>query len=377
MAGRPRVVVAFEHPTLNGGERSLLACEPALSRRFDLIAVGPSTAGGDLSPLHHAWAAAGHGLVPGTVRGLAAAYRTGGPDPLRTLRPDLIHANGLAAARLLGRDRAALPCPVTGHLRDIVNLSKRATADLSRCDRLVAVSRAARDHHVARGVPADRVAVVHNGVDPAAFAAGLDRADCRRSVRAEFGLPADAPVVLAVGQIILRKGWDVLATAAAGLPGGAHVLCVGARHGRKAETVGHERAVFETFDRTAPGRAHRLGTRADVARLMLAADVLAHPARQEPFGRVLLEAAAVELPVVACPVGGTPEMLGDAYAPVPPGDADALAAALTRLLAGPAERARLAAAARARVARFTVEAAADGLAAVWDDVLAGGASGGQ
>ena len=367
-AARPRVLIPHEFPTVNGGERSLLACVPHLERRFDLVAFGPGSIRGDPSPLHEAWTAAGHGLVGGTVRGLIAAHRDRAPDPVRALAPDLVHANGLAVARQLGRHRGVLPGKLTGHLRDIVNLSAAATADLARCGHLVAVSQAVKDHHVARGLPAEKVTVVHNGIDPVVFLAGLDEEECRRSVRAELNIPGDAPVVLAVGQIILRKAWDVLAEAAAGVPD-AYFLCVGERHSRKAETVAYEAAAFARLDTNAPGRVRRLGRRGDVARLMRAADVLAHPARQEPFGRVLLEAAAAGLPIVACEVGGTREMLGDAFVPVPTGDAAALAAAITGVLDDPTRRTALRDDGRKRAGLFPVEKSAAGLAAVWAGVL--------
>ena len=256
---------------------------------------------------------------------------------IAAVRPGLIHGNSLAVGRVLGRRAGELPCPVTAHLRDILNLSAAATRDLGRCAGLVAVSAAARDHHVARGLPADRVRVVQNGIDPAAFLAGVDRDAARRSVRAELGVPAGAPLVLTVGQIGLRKGWDVLADAAASIRSDPppHFLAVGARWSRKPESVRFEAEVFARLAAHAPGRLHRLGTRTDVPRLMRAADLLVHPARQEPFGRVLLEAAAAGLPVAATDVGGAREMLGDAFAPVPPGDPAALTAAVNALLADP------------------------------------------
>ena len=360
---KPPVLVAFEYPSAHGGERSLLATLPVLRESFELSALAPPT--GELPDLLRA---AGVPLLAGNVREPADVLAA-----VRDAAPALLHANSLSAGRAVGRVAGRLPCPATAHLRDILNLSAAAMRDLSRCRRTVAVSAAVRDHHVARGLPADRCAVVRNGIDPAAFLPDQDRAACRRSVREELELPQETPLVLCVGQIGLRKGWDVLAEAAGLLTADPPpaFLCVGERWSRKDESVRFEADAFALLNANAPGRVRRLGTRPDVARLMLASDVLAHPARQEPFGRVLLEAATAGLPIAASPVGGTPEMLGEAYAPLPPGDAAALAAALSRLLADPAERSRLADAARSRVARFTPEAAAAGLAAVWREVLAG------
>ena len=354
---QPLVAVAFEYPSLHGGERSFLACAAALRERFELVALAPP-----VGPLADALTAAGLPHVGCDVKDRGELLTA-----LAELRPALLHGNSLSVGRTLGRLYNDLPCPATAHLRDILNLSKAATRDLGRCAGLVAVSAATRDHHVARGLPAGRTTVVYNGIDAAAFAPPRREA-ARRAVRAELKLPADAPVALTIGQIGLRKGWDVLAEAARLIKTDPppRFLAVGERWSRKAESVQFEADVFETWECAAPGRVRRLGTRPDVPRLMAAADILIHPARQEPFGRVLLEAAAAGLPIVATAVGGTRELLGDAFAAVPPDDPAALAAAAENLLSNPDERARLADAAGRFVSQFTVERAADGLAAIWD-----------
>ena len=359
---QPLVAVAFEYPSLHGGERSFLACASILRERFELVALAPPA-----GPLADALAAAGLPHVGCDVKDRDELY-----SALADLRPALLHGNSLSVGRTLGRMYDDLPCPATAHLRDILNLSKAATRDLGRCAGLVAVSAATRDHHVARGLPAGRTAVVYNGIDHAAFAPLRRRREAaRRAVRGEFNLPEGAPVALTIGQIGLRKGWDVLAGAAGlmKIDPPPHFLAVGERWSRKAESVRFEADVFETWERAAPGRVRRLGTRSDVPRLTAAADVLIHPARQEPFGRVLLEAAAAGLPIVATAVGGTRELLGEAFATVPRDDPAALAAAAEGLLLNPEKRARLAGAARRFVSQFTVERAAEGLGAVWEAAL--------
>ncbi|QDT15097.1 Spore coat protein SA [Alienimonas californiensis] len=359
--------MAFEYPSLHGGERSFLAVCGRLRERFELVALAPPD-----GPLAGALAAAGLPHIGCDVKDPPALHAA-----LAEVRPALLHGNSLSVGRVLGRMKddpeAPPPCPVTAHLRDILNLSNRATRDLGRCDALVAVSAATRDHHVARGLPAERVAVVHNGIDSGAFLAGVNREGARSSVRDELNVPADGPLILSVGQIGLRKGWDVLAEAAGLVRSepAPHFLAVGERWSRKDESVRFEADVFAAWNENAPGRVHRLGARTDVSRLLAAADLLAHPARQEPFGRVLLEAAAAGTPIVATAVGGTPEMLGDACAAVPPDDPAALAAALDRLLNDAAERSRLADAARRRADGFTVERSAAGLASVWEGVIEG------
>ena len=352
---QPRIAVAFEYPSLNGGERSFLAVADRLRERFDLVALAPPA-----GPLADELRRRGVPLFAMDGRGKREFL-----DAYRTARPDLIHGNSLAVGRILGRLADDLPCPTTAHLRDILNLSAAATRDLNRNRGLVAVSAATREHHVARGLDPSITRVVHNGID----AATPTPSRTRDAVRAECGVRDGVPVLLTVGQIGLRKGWDTLAGAAAKVPH-AHFLLAGTRFSRKAESARYEAAARRTFAANADGRHTWLGVREDVPDLMAAADLLIHPARQEPFGRVLLEAAAAALVVVATDVGGTREMLGEGFAAVPPDDPPALAAAVTGLLADAPARTALAAAARERVTvRFTLERAADGLARTWEDAL--------
>src|SRR3989442_221995 len=82
------------------------------------------------------------------------------------------------------------------------------------------------------------------------------------------------------------------------------------------------------------------GHRSDMPDLMAACDVFALPSFEEPFGLVFAEAMAMKRPVVALTNGGTPEVVehGKCGLLSPPGDVDALAANLLRLLGDPALR---------------------------------------
>ena len=367
----PRIAVLFEYPSLLGGERSLLAAAERLKDRFEFVALAPSA-----GPLAEALHDAGIAIAPSPLfdetgnrlpRPLAVSQTI---DAVREIHPDLLHANSLAMGRLTGAAASRLGVPCTAHLRDIIGLSAAAVSDLNGNVRLIAVSEATRAFHVGQGLDPAKVVVVRNGVD-------LDRFRPRprlERIRNELGIPPDALVVLTVGQIGLRKGWDVLAEAAAMIAErfpSLHVVLAGERYSDKPETVAYEQSVRDRFAAAMPGRAHFVGYRPDMPDLMAAADLLVHPARQEPFGRVLLEAAASGLPVVATAVGGTAEMLEDGVSArlVPPGDADALAAAMSKSFSDMDLRRRFAAAARRKVeAEFSVEASAGRLAAVLESL---------
>jgi UDP-glucose:(heptosyl)LPS alpha-1,3-glucosyltransferase len=130
---------------------------------------------------------------------------------------------------------------------------------------------------------------------------GKDQHACRAVLRAQFGLPPDAKVVLTVGSAYLRKGVDRVLAGLASLPKNIKrntwLLAVG------------EYESNSTFQQDAKKMGiseHCIlaGGRADVAELMLGADLLAHPARSELAGLVIIEAMTAGLPVLLTDVCG-------------------------------------------------------------------------
>jgi 2-deoxystreptamine N-acetyl-D-glucosaminyltransferase/2-deoxystreptamine glucosyltransferase len=115
-------------------------------------------------------------------------------------------------------------------------------------------------------------------------------------------------------------------------------------------------------------RVHIAGAVADIPALMAAADVFALASDWEGSPLAVMEAMAAGLPVAATAVGGVPELVehGVTGLLVPPGDAAKLAGALGALTRDAALRSRLAGAARARAARFGVDAMADAYGALFE-----------
>jgi glycosyltransferase involved in cell wall biosynthesis len=153
----------------------------------------------------------------------------------------------------------------------------------------------------------------------------------------------------------------------------AHFLLLGERYSAKTETALYDEAIsFEFAMAGLKDRFHRLGYRSDIERLLGEIDLVVHCARQEPFGRVLLEAATSQCPIVATSVGGTGEMLVDSKSAilVPPDEPEILADAMVRLYGNPELSSCLAAAARDSVtARFSIEHSVRGLAGVWQTAM--------
>jgi glycosyltransferase involved in cell wall biosynthesis len=181
------------------------------------------------------------------------------------------------------------------------------------------------------------------------------------SFRARHGLPAEGPVVLAIGSITERRGHDVLVEAMSIVRRDHPAMCVIAG-------VPFPRPQDLEFDR----RLRELAGQADGAVLLIgyeprvgdayaAADVVVNPRRDpEAFGRVPCEALAAGRPVVAARTGAVPEVLRDGVTAllVPPGDAAGLASAVNSLLADPELGRRLAQHGREDVLRRFSAAAA-------------------
>ncbi len=177
----------------------------------------------------------------------------------------------------------------------MLEASRRAAA-------LIAVSKALAGRMAELGMPADRIRVLRNGVDPHVFSP-MPRIDARR----RLGLDESGPWVLGVGNIVHEKGFDLLVRAVA-LLGGAKLLIVGEGPGRAS--------LRNLALRIAPGRVEFRDSmpQAELRCVYSACDVIGLPSLREGWPNVLLEAMACGTPVVASPVGGVAEMI-DAGAP--------------------------------------------------------------
>jgi glycosyltransferase involved in cell wall biosynthesis len=363
-----RIGVLLEYPTVLGGERSWLTVARGLRTRgaatFELL-VPPNS---EVSAVCQSEGWTVHHWNPRETTDAQLLER------LQGWNVSLIHANSLAMSRRLGRLAPSLNAACTGHVRDLCRLNATAVQQLHQLQSVIAVSHATRDNLLAQGLRANHCQTIYNGIDVAERATD----EQRQAVRLELGDPAETRVVIAVGQISLRKAPDVLA-AAAGLivqqwPGslpGVRFVHLGERWSTKAETVELEQQMTQQLrENGAASRFRRLGWRSDARRWIAAADVLVHPARQEPLGRVLLEALAEQTPVVATAVGGTREIIDDDVHGrlVPPDSPTAIAEAVLQILREPDRAARYRRLGLQRVhQRFSAESAAVGHLQFWTE----------
>ncbi len=315
------------------------------------------------------------GQVGGQARVIALPMR-GDADALlaarlarliRAERPDLIHLHSRRGADLWGGVAARLtgtPCVLS---RRVDNPEPRwlARTKYRLFDRVIAISEGIRDVLVAEGVDPGRVVCARSAVDAAPYLAPVAPSALRR----EFGLPADARVIGMVAQMIPRKGHRYLIQAVEALrPDHPELRVLLFGQGPLRDRLEAEVAARGL------GEAIRFaGFRDDLHRWLGGLDVLAHPADMEGLGVSLLQASAAAVPIVASRAGGLPEAVADGVSGllVPAGDAEALGAALRRLLEDAALRRRLGEAGRARIlSEFSIDAMVEANLAVYRGVLA-------
>ena len=299
---------------------------------------------------------------------------------MRRVRPTVVHAHTPKAGLLAMLAATLVRVPVriyqlrglpletaSGLVRQLLWLSDRLACGLAH--RVIANSDSLRQVAVREGLcPEAKLRVlVHgsgNGVDAAGrFDPARLRGKTRVETRDRWGIPRDARVIGFVGRLVRDKGVAELAAAWRALReqhADLHLLVVGPFEERdpvSAET----RAALE-----GDPRVHLTGANWETPSLYAAMDVVALPTYREGFPNVPLEAAAMELPVVATRVTGCVDAVEDGVTGtlVPAREAETLAAALGRYLDDPALRRRHGRAGRERVLReFRPEA-------IWEAVHA-------
>jgi glycosyltransferase involved in cell wall biosynthesis len=302
----------------------------ALGRRSQPVPDGVRHHAVPLRVVHHTWRAIG----------LPRAEQLAGPV-------DLVHSLDLVPPPTRRPLVVTVHDTVTSELPDLHGhragvLRERQLRVLERADAILAVSASTAKSLLDRGVDADRVHVTPNGLT-------------------RLPPPGPSPVpgtgfLLMVGTLEPRKGHDLLlrALARARLDS-TRVVFAGPTHGRADEL----RALA-----TRLGIERRLTILGHVddavlARLYQDAGALCMPSLAEGFGLPVLEALAAGVPVIASRVPAIREVAEDAALLVSPGDVDAFAGALERVLVDGELRARLRMRGRERAASFSWEATAE------------------
>jgi glycogen synthase len=328
------------------------------------------------------------------------ALRVGIGFAARTVRADVVHCHTWYAhfGGLLAKILYGIPLVVTAHSLEPLRPWKREQlgrgADLSAwvertaleaADAIVAVSQEMRAdilRHVR--VAEERIAVIHNGIDPAEYR----RVEARDRL-ARFGVDLARPTVLFLGRISRQKGILHLLAAVPHLdPRAQVVLCAASPD---SEDIAREVEAAVAAAQGERGRVvwiREMVDRPTAVQLYSQASVFCCPSIYEPFGIINLEAMACETPVVASAVGGIPEVVAHgetgllvpvAQRPEPPFEpasperfAADLARSINALLADPGLCRRMGAAGRRRVEeRFSWRAVAEKTLGLYRALLRG------
>ncbi len=235
---------------------------------------------------------------------------------------------------------------------------------LPHYEKVICVSPDLEQECLAIGVPAERCVLIENAIDVEEFS----RRRGTEEAKQRLGIVPGRLVVGAVGRLSPEKGFDLLIRAADQLlqDGTDLELLIVGEGDEQARLAG----LVEQLGRGA--RIRLLGYRPDLRELFEAMDVFVLSSLREGLPNVLLEALALEVPVVATRIAGVPRLIADGVNGllVPPGSAAALARALGQLLADEPLRRRLRQAGRDTVqTRYSFAARMDRIRAVYDELL--------
>ncbi len=289
-------------------------------------------------------------------------------------RIDLIHVHqsvsvwGLIAGKLAG-------IPVVLHVREILENRLFYKMLFALSSQTIAISNAVRACLI-RNVPncsERRISVVYNAADLTHF---HPKKSDGKELRAEWGIPENARLVLMVSKLIEIKGHlDFVKSCALSrkrFPDAVFMIVGGDMPGHEAyaekvRQAVHEHLLEDVF--------HFAGFQRDVERFLGAADVVVQPSTcEEGLGRVAIEAMAMEKPVVATQAGGLPEVVRDGITGyiVPKNDPETLASRITKLLEDPKLCAKMGKAGRAIAhQQFGVPEHVASVAGIYDKLLRG------
>jgi len=289
---------------------------------------------------------------------------------LRREEIDLVHAH-MYRAEVVGT-RAAIAAGTPVIMATVHSSRVRSPEDVAllagltgHMDRLIVPSESIAAKVRAEGRRGARFAVIPNGVDLARFAGPASPSTLRR----DFGIPADAPLLGVIARLEPEKGHRHLLDAMPAIMRAApdaRLVIVG--EGSQADALrAHARRL------RIAGAVVFTGRRDDVSALTADLTIAVLPSLREAQGISILEAMARRVPVVASAVGGIPEVITDGVDGllVPPAQPAALAGAVVRLLRDAGLRRRIGEAGHATVRdRFSIDAQVRRIEAVYDEELA-------
>lgn len=346
--GKCRILYVNHTGHVSGAERVLINTLRILDqRRYDAVVTCP-TYGGLIEeidklgiksipmPMIHArfaWRPDRLILSVSTIAAAVWALR----ETIRSVAPDLIHANSIRAGIVATLAAAGTGMSVIWHAHDtlpssVMSTAVRALVLFARHTCVIAVSNATGRQFRGRFPISGKVHTIHNGINLSQFTGNQSS---RRIFREKLGLSENEFLVCAIGQICARKGLlelvDAVRRSRAEAPN-MHLAIVG------RVVFQHEAGYLDELLKAVrewglDDRVHLYGEVRDVPGVLHSSDLMVLNSRDEPFGLVVVESMAAGTPVLATCVGGIPEIIQDCENGwlVEPGDSGELAARLVEL----------------------------------------------
>ena len=385
--GRHEILLISNDASATGAPQSLLTFVRWLvstgvaSPRVVLAARGPlESEFAQLCPIYRVWRGAGDftGRVLGSLeRASWKLHRFASMAALSRAqaqwRTSLLYANSIATARETATLRRS-GIPIIMHIRELDTVfasidGSDLTTALGVTDQFIANSEATKSNLVARGdIAPERIEVVYPFID-CSIAGSARHAGRAAELRRELGVTAGQKLLIGCGTIHRRKGTDLFIQVAAAVASqrvadNVKLVWVGGDTSDLTREQMRQRAAEHGLSNV----VRFVGHRSDYLDYLGAADVLLLTSREEPFGRVILEAALFGRPTICFgDCGGAPEFVRhDAGRVVGRERVDEMAAAAIELLDSDELRASLGARARQRVLeQHSVEA---GASRIWSIV---------
>lgn len=253
---------------------------------------------------------------------------------IREEKISFVHANdyignqyGVIASRLAG-------VPIISHVRLILGPRAIRNSFLRYADHLIANSNTVAHALESAGISKDRISVVWNGVDSKAFSPNSDHGG--RKFRDCLGVPDKGFLIGYIGRIHYTKGIHTLIQAMTEVvkngPGAMLIIVGDIVIDQSSEYLTRLKMLTQKLGLT--DLVHFMPFQDNIRAVYDAVDLVVLPSLAEPFGRVLIEAMAMEKPVIGTRAGGAVEIVEDGITGllVPPEDPYALAQAMFQLM---------------------------------------------
>ena len=220
----------------------------------------------------------------------------------------IVHSNSTTAHLVGGVAAERTNRPALWHCRDLVSLDRIAPQLAAKSTRVIAISNCVASQLEQDGVPHDKIIVIHNGLDPEQW-----RPRAKSQLRETLGVPDDAFIFGAVGQLVPWKNYPDFIEAAAqlvemeGMENARFAIVGGDLWGEQQPYISELRALVKKHNLIE--RFNFIPQQTDAVDAFAALDCVVHPAQDEPFGRVLIEAMAMQKPVIAISSNGPLEII--------------------------------------------------------------------